>query len=109
MTENGLHPGLEARLTALGERIASARIKMAQASGAAKIEAFGEVQDLENRHKLLSDRLDALNREGPGFRQNVKAEWEKLADDLTGSIENFTIWVDSGFTAERRPQKPRRG
>ena len=109
MPEHGLHRGLEARLTALGERIAALRLKMDQASGEAKIASFGEISELETRHKLLVERLDALDREGPGFRQNVKAEWEKLADDLTGSIENFTLKVDSDFAAERRPQNPSKG
>lgn len=92
MTDNDLHRGLELRLVALGERIAALRQKMKQASGSAKIETFGEIELFEQRYQVLAARLAALNREGPGFRQ---AECEKIADDLTGSIANFTTWVDS--------------
>jgi hypothetical protein len=109
MTEHDLHPGLERRLAALAERIAKLRASMNHASGATKIEAFGEQQELETRYRHLSERLAALNREGPGFRQNLTAEWQKLADDLTGNIENFTLRVDSGFSADRRPKKPSKG
>jgi hypothetical protein len=104
MAEHGLHRGLELRLQALAERIAALRQKMNQASGPAKIEAFGEVERFEQRYKELAGRLDALNREGPGFHPKVKAEWEKIADDLTGTIANFTTWVDSGYRAGRQDE-----
>lgn len=105
MAQHGLHWGLELRLEALANRIAALRDKMANAEGAEKIEEMGEVQELEARHRALTERLQALDREGPGFRQNAKAELEKIADDLSGTVEDFITWVDSSFQG-RRPQLP---
>ncbi len=106
MEETGLHPGLEMRLTALATRIAKLRQKMSQAKGLEKIEEFGEIEELEQRYKVLEDHLRKLNREGPGFRQDMKAEIEKVADDLTGTVEDFVTWVDSGYQPDQRPKRP---
>jgi predicted nucleic acid-binding Zn-ribbon protein len=103
MEEHGLHRGLEVRLGALAERIAALRRKMKKAQGAEKIEEFGEIEELERRYNVLAERLQALNREGPGFRQDVKAELEKVADDLSGSVEDFMMWVDSNYRGRRPP------
>ncbi len=106
MKEKGLHPGLEMRLTALAARIAQLRQKMSQAKGVEKIEEFGEIEELERRHQMLEDRLRKLNREGPGFRQDVKAEIEKVTDDLTGTVQDFMTWIDSGQRPDQRPKPP---
>ncbi len=106
MDKTGLHPGLEARLTALAARIATLKRKMSQAEGLEKIEAFGEIEELERRYKTLEDRLRMLTREGPGFRQDMKAEIEKVTDDLTGTVQDFTMWIDSGYHPDRRPKPP---
>jgi predicted nuclease with TOPRIM domain len=101
----GLHPGLEARLAALAERIAALRRRMSLAKGTEKLAEIGEVEQLERRYHALAENLRALDREGPGFRQNVKAELEKVADDLSATVEDFTMWIDSDFRADRRPTR----
>jgi predicted nucleic acid-binding Zn-ribbon protein len=105
MENTGLHRGLELRLEALAKRIATLRRKMKQAKSAEKIEEVGEIEELERRYNVLTGRLAALNREGPGFRQDVKAELEKVADDLSDVVEDFVMWVDSEFQG-RRPRMP---
>jgi hypothetical protein len=87
--ESGLHSGLEIRLRSLELRIARLKQDMGKAIGLAKFEGDGEIESLDKRHKLLEDQLRELDREGPGFRQDVKAEIDKMADDLTGSLVNF--------------------
>jgi predicted nucleic acid-binding Zn-ribbon protein len=104
MTGQGFHRVLEARLEALGDRIDALRHKMAKSEGAEKVEAFGEVDELEQRYKSLGGRLQSLNSEGAGFRQDAKAEVEKLADDLSGAVEEFTLWVDRGYHPDLRPK-----
>lgn len=101
VAEQDLHRGLELRLEDLAQRIAALRQKMTAAKGAAKIEEFGEIEELERRHRVLAQRLQALNQEGPGFRQDTKAEVEKMADDLTGTIGDFVSWVDAGGNGRR--------
>lgn len=95
--EHGLHRGLELRLEGLAERIATLRRKMIQATGAEKIADAAEIDELERRYKTLAERLQALNREGPGFRQDAKAELEKVADDLSGALEDFVMRIDSDY------------
>ena len=94
MTEKNLHPGLEMRLAALAERIGNLRQGATQESGLDRINDLGEIEQLERRHKLLSDELQALNAEGPGHWQNVKAEIEKRIDDVAGTVEEFIIRLD---------------
>jgi predicted nucleic acid-binding Zn-ribbon protein len=108
MAEHGLHRGLELRLEALAARIAALRQKMSRAKGAEKIEAFGEVDELDRRYAGLAERLRALDSEGPGLRQNAAAEVEKLADDLSGALEDFTMWVDSGYQGDRPTRRGRK-
>lgn len=105
MAQTGLHRGLEIRLAALASRIAALRQEMSGAKRLEKIEEFGEIEELEQRYKTLEKQLSLLNSEGPGFRQDVKAEVEKMADDLSGTVEDFTMWVDSGYQPERRPKR----
>lgn len=99
----GLHPELELGLQALGERIATLQQKMSQAKGVEKVEDFGEIEELQRRYDTLAERLRALNREGPGFRQDHKAELEKLADDLSGTVEDFVTWIDSDHRSHPPP------
>jgi archaellum component FlaC len=108
MEKHGLHRGLELRLKALARRIAALRRATTKTKGAQKIEEFGEIEELERRYEALDKRLHALNREGPGFRQDVKAELEKLADDLSGTLEDFTMWVDSNYQGHRPKIRGRR-
>jgi len=95
MEGTSLHSGLEMRLNALAMRIAKLRLDIGQTKGPAKIVAVGEIEGLEQRYKMLEDQLHKLDSEGPGFRQDVKAEIEKWADDLTGTLENFVMRLDS--------------
>jgi predicted nucleic acid-binding Zn-ribbon protein len=95
MEETGLHPGLEIRLRTLALRIARLKEDAGTAKGLAKFEDDSEIESLEKRHKALAEQLRELDREGPGFRQNVKAEIDKLADDLTGSLDSFLKRLDS--------------
>jgi predicted nucleic acid-binding Zn-ribbon protein len=101
MEEHGLHRSFELRLEALAARIASLRQKMAAAKGPEKLEEHAEIDELERRYKTLAEQLQALNREGSGFRQNVKSELEQAADDLSSAVEDFTSWVDSGYRGQR--------
>jgi hypothetical protein len=107
MAETGLHSALELRLAALARLIAKLRQTMRQAKGIEKIEEFDEIEGLERRYKVLEDQLRKLNGEGPGFRQDMKAEIEKVADDLTGMVEEFVTWVDSGYQPDQRPKRLR--
>ena len=94
MKEKNLHPGLEMRLAALAERIVNLRLRATQEGELDRIKDLGEIEQLERRHKLLSDELQALNAEGPGHWQNVKAEIEKRIDDVAGTVEEFIIRLD---------------
>jgi predicted nucleic acid-binding Zn-ribbon protein len=98
---DGLHPGLELRLEALAERIGVLRRAMAKATGVERLADLGEIDELDRRFRRLADRLRALNREGPGFRSDVKAEVEKITDDLSGTVEDFLMWIDAGYRGRR--------
>ena len=103
------HRGLELRLEALAQRIAKLRQRMRTAKGTKRLDELGEIEELDRRFDALAKRLQALNREGAGFRQDIKAELEKLADDLSGTVEDFVMWVDSNYRGERpsvRGRKP---
>ena len=103
MGQAGLHQGLELRLKVLGDRIRSLKDKMSHAEGLRKIEALAVIERLEGRYKELNDRLDELNREGRGFRHGMKNELEKLSFDLSGALEDFITWADSGYHPDKRP------
>jgi predicted phage tail protein len=104
---NALHRDLELRLETVTEHIAALRQKMNRATAREKVEEFGEIAELERRYRVLADRLQALNRQGPGFRQDMKAELEKVADDLSGSVEDLMEWLDSDRKGS--PPPPRGG
>ena len=95
MEEKGLHPGLEMRLRSLASRIAELKQRMNRAQPLEKVSALGEVTQLEQRYARLEEQLRGLNAEGPGFRQNAKAEFEKMADDLASNLQDFLIRLDS--------------
>jgi predicted nucleic acid-binding Zn-ribbon protein len=106
MEETGSHSVLQARLAYLTARIAELKAKMSRTEGYEKITEFGEIGLLEQRHKRLEDQLRALDREGAGFRQNVKAEVENLADDLAVAVEEMVMRIDSGFTPVEGAKRP---
>jgi predicted nucleic acid-binding Zn-ribbon protein len=95
MERTGLHPALEMRLTELASRIAELKQKMNRQPSLEKIEALGEVTQLGQRYRMLQDQLRSLNQEGPGVRQDLKAEYEKIADDLAANFSDFVIRLDS--------------
>ena len=103
MEQTGPHRGLELRLNVLEDRIRMLKDKMNRAEGVQKIEATGAINRLEERYKELKDHLDELNREGPGFRHGMKNELEKLSFDLSGALEDFITWADSGYHPDKRP------
>jgi hypothetical protein len=39
--------------------------------------------------------------DGSGFRSDVKAEVEKITDDLSGTVEDFLMWIDAGYRGRR--------
>ena len=103
MEEPALHSGLEIRLTALATRIADLRGRMNLETERGRTNAFGEIEELEQRHRKLEADLALLDGEGPGFRQDVKAGIEAFADDLAGWVEDHVMWIDSGFQPDRKP------
>lgn len=107
MTSMEPHQVLELRLRALEARIEELKRKIARAKGSEKIEKFGDVAELESRHGKLADRLRQLEREGPGFRQEVKAELEAMADDLSGTVEDFMMRLDSDYADEAQTKRPK--
>ncbi len=96
MTQNDLQ-GLEMRLEHLGSRIEELKAKIETAQGFEKMDEIGRLDQLEHRYKDLEDRLRQLHRESPGIRHDMKNEFEKLSYDLSGGIDEFIMWVDSGF------------
>jgi len=94
MHETGQYPGLELRLRSLAERIGELKRKMTRADAVVRIEMMGEVLQLEERERLLELRLGKLNGEGNGVRQRLRAEAEKIADDLAASVQDFILRVD---------------
>ena len=104
MEEAGLHPGLDIRLTALAERIATLRQKISRNDNPEQLAKFGSIKELETRYKRLEVELDRLDLEGPGFLQDVKAGIDAMAIDLKGWVEDHIIWIDSGYEANHRPE-----
>ena len=78
MEQASLDQGLEMRLEHLASRIESLKAQIAKAEGSEKIDEIGRLDQLEHRYKDLEDRMRQLNREGPGFRHEMKNELEKL-------------------------------
>jgi hypothetical protein len=101
MDEQGLHRGLELQLEGLATRIAAPRQKMTAAGRDERVEELGEIEGLQHRYEETVERLRALQSEGPGFRQEAKAELEKIAGDLSGNVEDFVTWVDGGGRGRR--------
>lgn len=96
-----LHDSLELRLEALAKRIAGLRERLSGATGAEKIKEFGELAELERRHRDLAQRLQALDKEPPEARAAKSGIIEKLAGDLGNAVDDFTDWVDSGHRSGR--------
>ncbi len=77
-----------ARLDVLRGRIIALHKTIATADGLGKVEAQTQLADLEQRHKKLEGQLHALG--GDSMWQNVKAELELMADDLSSSVDALT-------------------
>jgi len=105
MERSSLHPGLEQRLTALAKRIEQLKQKISTAEASEKIRALGEVEQLDRRYEGLEEQLQQLNSEGPGFRQNLKAEIEKRIDDIAGTIADFVLRLDDETEAHNVRRK----
>ena len=91
MEQAELHQGLELRLEVLKDRMRTLAEKMNRAEGVQKIDAW------ETSTGWSGDKNDELNREGPGFRHDLKNELEKLSSDLSGTLDDFIMWTDSGY------------
>src|SRR5271165_5293082 len=96
MEQASLDQGLSMRLEHLASRIESLKAQIAKAEGFEKIDEIGRLDQLEHRYKDLENRMRELNREGPGFRHEMKNELEKLSYDLSGAIDEFIMWVVCG-------------
>lgn len=99
-----LHPALEIRLTSLEARIAALRQEMSKATAVEKAEELGEIERLERHHAALKDLWHQLNSEDYGFRQDLKAEIEMMADDLATTVEEYIKWINSNYQPDRRPK-----
>ncbi len=105
MGHSGSHRGLEMRLDTLAARLSTLRERVDRAEGIAKLEGHREIAQLEQRKKDLEHRLSEFKREAAGFRHEMKNELEKLAYDLSGAVEDFILWTDSGFQPEKWPAR----
>ncbi len=93
--DQGLHPDLENQLQDLAGRIA--RLRRTTGAKDEKSPASAATEALEQRYETLAKRLQALKREGPSFRREAKAELERMAEDLRGTVEDFVRWADAGY------------
>jgi chromosome segregation ATPase len=109
MEQASLDQGLSMRLEHLASRIESLKAQIATAEGFEKIDEIGRLDQLEHRYKDLENRMRELNREGPGFGHEMKNELEKLSYDLSGAIDEFIMWVDSGYDPDKRPSRSDNG
>lgn len=102
MKLTGLHVALEKKVMLLGTRITMIRQKIADASPEQQIAMLGRLNELERRHRHIQEQLQALDHEGPGFRQNVEAKLILLADDLVGAIDDLMLSADEHYQARLR-------
>ncbi len=105
MKRKSPHRGLELRLEVLRHRIRTLTEKMSRAEGIQKIENLAGIGWLERRYGELERRLDELNREGPGFRHEIKNEFVKLSSDLSSSLGDFIMRTDSRYQPEKRAEQ----
>jgi chaperonin cofactor prefoldin len=91
MMTKHLHPELGQRLRMLEGRINTLQQTLKAETGSNKVYGCGTLHALEQRHDSLQERIRTLNDEGPGFRQNVKAEIIVMADDLHAMIDSMIV------------------
>jgi hypothetical protein len=106
MEQADLRPRLELRLTVLATRIAQLRQKMTHAAGSERIEELGEIDQLQERSKMLEKQLLDLEHQGAGAMPGVKAEIETMADDLAGTVDDFMMRIDAKFQLGPDGKKP---
>ena len=106
MEQADLRPRLELRLTVLATRIAQLRHKMTHAAGPERIEELGEIDQLQERSKMLEKQLRDLEHQEPGAIPGVKAEIEIMADDLAGTVDDFMMRIDAKFRRDAAEKKP---
>jgi uncharacterized coiled-coil DUF342 family protein len=85
----------ESRLDELGKQIAALRSRIKGTQKGETARRLADLRNLESRRKMLIDRLNQLRDQGPGFRQEVKAELEKMSGDLSANVQEFVTWTDS--------------
>lgn len=98
MTATALHPELRKKVQLLANRIAVIGQKLAEGSPEQQIQLRARLRELQQRHLHVEQQLQALDREGPGFRQDVKAKLILLADDLVGAVSDLALSVDEHFS-----------
>jgi hypothetical protein len=94
------HSKLAQRLWTLECGIGSLQQNLNAGSEIDKVNGSGPRHALQQRHDSLQERVSALNGEGRGFRQNIKAEIIVMADDLHAMIDSM---IASSHAAPSRP------
>lgn len=89
-------------------RIGTIRHKLAGATPEQHMDKLGRLNDLERRHKQLEEQPQALNREGPGFSQEVRATLILLADELVGAADELILSVEEHYQADQRKSAEKR-
>lgn len=97
MANTALHPKLEDRLAELGAHIGTLKEKLAATQGLERLERAAEIVELEQRHRLLQERLYQLNNEGEGLPQNVEAEVMMMTTDLADALDDLMLWIDASY------------
>ena len=93
------HSALHMRIKTLSRRIKVLKETMRKAPEEKRIAKFGELDELERRHKHLAERLHQIDREGSGIRRGADAELSLMADDLDGMLDSFMFSIEEHYVA----------
>jgi len=99
MVMAGSHAGLEIRIELLRERIVQLRERLNRENDLERIDNCIEIKILEERYRAFRRRLEALDREGDGFRTAIKSSMAQIAYDLADSFGAFVRRLDSDYRA----------
>jgi len=94
MGQSALHPDLEMRLGAMQAKIVKLRRVIEALSVYDKIDEIGKLTVLEQRYHKLCERVQELNRKGPGFFHDMQAAILLIEDDLVANFEHFITRSD---------------
>ena len=98
---------MKMRIKTLGIRITALENTMEKSTDSSRVAKLGELHELEGRHKDLEERLRQICREGPGLRQDVKADLNLLADNIEGGLDSLMFSVDAHFAADENARSGR--